>query len=217
MAVDYIIRAALDEQTNNGWVWIGGPSSKNLTSRVAVAITRQGCGRGVYVDARIVDRNFLSLYNHDLLHPDPKNRRIDIDLDQDTIVMGDWYRRALGISKTTSRNMKSGIVRLTVKQVGLGGVEALFTACHNPDPMVRLAARFSMLGLWLGALTLLDPALKVGEHFVESRGYSRSVKAFLPIAGTTEYLHAWFIIVFAVLLAIPCFLLCRGRPQPEIR
>jgi hypothetical protein len=207
-APQYIIRAARDEESNSGWVWIGGPSKNNPTSRIVVKITRDGYGRGVYTEARVIDPNFVEHYNSN-----PK--RCAIDLKDDTIVMGDWYRGALGISHATPRDKKSGTVKLRVKKVSFCGSEALFAACHNPDPNVRLATRLGILGAWLGLLALVDPVLKVCAHFVEQDGRFQWLKNHLPISGTTEYLHAWAIIIILVPLAGLGIFLCRGRPQPR--
>ena len=215
---EYVIRAARDEESNSGWVWIGGPSKTNPRSRTVVKITRDGCGRGLYVEARVIDENFVDKYNSSC-------GRCRIDLNKNTIVMGDWYRRALDIVDNTPcdevvntpRDEKSGTIELHVKAVDFQGWAALFAACHSPDATVRLATQLGMLGVWLGLLALADPALKVCEHIVRQDSHFQLLKNQLPISWTTDYLHALAMIIIALLLAFPGIVLCRGRPQPRSR
>lgn len=206
----YIIRAALQEEANNGWVWVCGPSLKNLQSRTVVKISRPGhhcCG--VYTEVRKVDCNFLQEYN--------ASPRIFIDCKQDTIVMAEWYRVALGIRYTTNRDNIRCTVPLCVKEIRCWGYNSLRFACHHPDPVVRLGTRLGILGAWLGLLALLDPLLKVYEHLDEHYDCFRSLKAFLRLSGTTEYLHACAMIIIALPLAALGVWACWGRPQPRLK
>ena len=123
--VDYIIRAALAEETNDGWVWICGPSLKELDSRTVVKIRRPDRCRSVYTEVRTIDCNFLGQYND-------SPRTIIIDSNQDTIVMAEWYRRALAIRDTTDDDNKTGRVPLIVKKARMPVWRALRTACHHP-------------------------------------------------------------------------------------
>lgn len=144
--VDYIIRAAVAEETNDGWIWICGPS-QNLDSRTVVVIKRPGDCRVVYTEVRRIDRNFLLQYNSDA------NRiRINIDSNRDTIVMAEWYRRALAIRSTTKPDNNTDTVSLSVKKAKIWGWRSLRAACHHPDPVVRVGTRLGVLGVWLGLL-----------------------------------------------------------------
>lgn len=142
--VDYIVRAALAEETNDGWVWICGPS-QNLDSRTVVNIRRPNACRGVYTELRTIDCNFLRQYN-DSPHT------FCIRNKQDTIVMAEWYRTALAIRGTTSKDNEAGRVPLIVKKVKIPVWRSLRAACHHPDPVVRLGTRLGILGAWLGFL-----------------------------------------------------------------
>lgn len=142
--VDYIIRAALAEETNDGWVWICGPSIKELDSRTVVKIRRPDRCRSVYTEVRTIERNFLRQYND--------SPRISIDCKQDTIVMAEWYRRAIAIRDTTNNDNETGRVPLIVKKVRIPVWRSLRAACHHPDPVVRLGTRLGILGAWLGLL-----------------------------------------------------------------
>ena len=144
--VNYIVRAALAEETNDGWVWICGPSVKDLDSRTVVKIKRPKVCRGVYTEVRMIDCNFLRQY-----HITP---RITIDCERDTIVMAEWYRRALAIRGSTNLDNKTDTVSLIVEKARLWGWRSLRTACHHPDPVVRLGTRLGILGAWLGLLSV---------------------------------------------------------------
>jgi hypothetical protein len=141
---DYIVRAALAEDTNDGWVWICGPSSKHLRSRTVVKMRCPNRCRSVYTEVRKIDHNFIQKYN--------QSPRIPIVCERDTIVMAEWYRRALGINDTTELDNNTGTVQLIVTQTGLLGWRSIRAACHHPDPVVRLGTRLGLLGAWLGFL-----------------------------------------------------------------
>jgi hypothetical protein len=207
MAPKYVIRLARDEESSDGWVWIGGPSKNNPTKRGAMKITRPGFARGVYAEARTIEPRFLAKYNSPPRH--------HISLNEDTVVMGEWYRDALGIPKATPGDKKSGLIELTIEEASFWGLGELPVACQHPDPMVRLGARFSVLGAWLGLLTLADLALKVCEPFVKQIHWVRWLRTYLPMFWTTENFHACVVLVVALLLAVPCILICRGRPLPR--
>lgn len=142
--VDYIVRAAFAEETNDGWVWICGPSTKHLDSRTVVLIKAPGHCRGIYAEVRTIDDNFLLKYN--------ACPRIDIDCKHDTLVMAEWYRRALAIRGTTKEDDKTNTVSLIVKKAKIWGWRSLRAASHHPDLVVRLGTRLGVLGAWLGLL-----------------------------------------------------------------
>jgi hypothetical protein len=141
---EFIIRAALAEETNNGWVWLCGPAARTLESRVVVKISRPGDRRAIYTEVRKIDRNFLHRYN--------QAPRTDIDDGRDTIVMGEWYRTALAIRGTTKKDNATDRVALIVERAKLWGWRSLRAACHHPDLVVRLGTRLGLLGAWLGVL-----------------------------------------------------------------
>ena len=141
--VDYIIRAALAEETSDGWIWVCGPSL-NLASRTVVLIKSACNHRGVYTEVRKIDKNFLRKYNSDPY-------RLCINESQDTIVMAEWYRIALAIDRTTNLDRRP-TVPLTVKEVSRYGWGPLRAACHHPNLAVRLGTRLGVLGIWLGLL-----------------------------------------------------------------
>jgi hypothetical protein len=146
MMACYIIRAARDEETNNGWVWMAKPS------RTTVRISRNG--RAAFCQVRdIRDENFLEKYRND-----PAKRRIPISksLWNETIVMAKWYRDALGGFKLTADDNKTGLQHLDVKEVRSWGWGPLRAACQQPDSVVRLGTRLGVVGVWLGIVGLMS-------------------------------------------------------------
>jgi hypothetical protein len=149
---EYIVRAALRDEPNDGWVWICGPAAAELRSRMVVKIRPVRCWRAVYTEVRVIDCNFLHDYNED-----SKKRRIDIHPAKDTIVIAEWYRNGLGI-RTSGRD-DTPKIELSIKRARLWGLKSLRAACHHPDPVVRLGTRLGVLGVWLGLVALAEPLI----------------------------------------------------------
>ena len=142
--VSYIIRAARDEEANDGWIWMA------LPSRTVVRIKNPSARRHVYCQVRdIRDPNFLKRYNTS------NAGRIAISHPCETMVISNWYRDALGGFNTTGKDNETGRVGLDVKPVQRWGWEALRAASHHPDIVVRLGVRLGVLGAWLGILGLI--------------------------------------------------------------
>ena len=65
----FIVRAAVSEETNNGWVWVQTPCDtrvdSELTPRTIVTIKQKGepCWSCIYVEVRKIDDNFRKQYN----------------------------------------------------------------------------------------------------------------------------------------------------------
>ena len=200
------IRVALREESNAGWVWVGGPRLKDVKSRTIVKIKRPW-HRGVYTDVRMIEDNFLAQYN-----PGCERKRTPIQPGEDTIVIGEWYRNAIGIKSGEEPSV-------VVKEVGglkkILGFASLRAACHHPDPVVRLGTRLGILGAWLGLLALADPTLKV---FYEAFGgsYNRlgSLAASLHMSSDIDHLRAMVTIGVALVARFIGLWLCRGRSRP---
>ena len=178
----YIIRAALDEETNDGWVWMALPSR---------TVVRIRCDTGaVFCQVRKIDKNFLKKYN------DPAGSRIRISNPDETIVMAEWYRNALGGFGTTAADNKNDRQELDVKQLRRWGWSSLRAACYQPNDVVRLGTRLGVLGAWLGIVGLMPPALSV------LKGDDASNK--------------WILLAIALLSGILLICACRGprRPSP---
>jgi hypothetical protein len=177
----YVIRAALAEESNEGWVWMAKPS------RAIVRISHPDGRRSVYWQGRDRrDGNFIRRYN------EPPRRKIVYP--DETIVMGRWYRDALGILGTTAANQVDGRADLIVKEPNRWGWGGIRSACHHPDAYVRLATRLGVLGAWLGVFGFMAP---VANLLVER---DKPVNDYLVVA-------------VAVITGALGLLVCRG-PRP---
>ncbi len=146
--IDFIIRAALSEETNDGWVWVQTPG-KSFAPRAVVRIDR--CVRGrrfrIFVEARTIDANFRNHYNSG-------SGRIALAERRATLVMAEWYREALRIPCTTSPDNVTDMVSLSVVSTRMPVWPSLRAACHHPDLSVRLGTRLGMVGVCLGVVGL---------------------------------------------------------------
>src|SRR5580692_5777958 len=90
----YRIFAALYEEATNGWVWLAKPQ---VEPHRLVILRNQGLGSDpiIYCEARTLDDNFVAFYNSKL-----HTRKIDPKNYSDVLIVGDWYRQALGIPRT---------------------------------------------------------------------------------------------------------------------
>ena len=143
----YIVRAALHDEANVGWIWTRG-----FDSRTVVMVSNLANGRSVYCQVREIDRNFTTRYNV------PESRRFDL-IESDTIVMGQWYRDCLGVLNTTSGNNKTDLIDLKIEPLSAiwrwwGSLRA---AAHHPDIVVRLG----VMGVWLGLVGVGIPLLQM--------------------------------------------------------
>lgn len=150
---DYIIRASLHDEANDGWVWVEEVSSRSL-----IKISSKTHGRNVVCQTRKLDENFKSLYNAE------GTRRRKIELGQNTIVMPEWYRDALGGFGTTPEDNKTGKVSLEFYQLGRWKPWwQMRAASHHPDIVVRLGVRLGAIGTWLGLLSVWLGLLSMAE------------------------------------------------------
>ena len=145
--MDFIVRAALHEESNDGWVWVSeaAAAAKGIVSRDIVKIRRPNKFRAVYVTARLIDKNFRKIYNND-----HSKIRTDLVVDKNTVVMSGWYRDALDIRETTSDDDTTGTVELEITKAWFPIWKSLRSACNRPDPNVPLGTRLGVLGTWLG-------------------------------------------------------------------
>ncbi|TCV82718.1 hypothetical protein [Sulfurirhabdus autotrophica] len=126
--------ATLREDSQQGWVWL---MDSSLSPRSIVKIINPANGKIVYCEALQIDKNFLSAYN---LSP-----RISINRPQSAIVIGSWYRAALGGLSTQED------VSLIVKPSN--NWWGRFMACaHHPQTIVRVAAWLGLISVGLGLL-----------------------------------------------------------------
>lgn len=129
--------AALHEDTHQGWVWL---QDSSLPPRSIVKITNSINKKVVYCEALQIDSNFLTNYN--------QSPRVPITEPQSSLVIGSWYRAALGglsIQQEVSLNVKP-----------CNSLWGRFMACvHHPQTVVRVA-------VWLGLISVILGLAGVG-------------------------------------------------------
>jgi hypothetical protein len=134
--MQYKIFAALHEEATAGWVWLATP--KLLPHRL-ITIEKEHPYRKIFCECRMIDQNFIKLYNER-----PRTRDIDSAHFEDVLVIGDWYRTALGIVSSSTE------VELKVTQPQLSAWTSIKAGTQHADPNVRLANRLGLIGTWLG-------------------------------------------------------------------
>lgn len=146
----YIIRAGLQEESNDGWVYMA------RRSRTVVRITHPEAGGNVICQVRdLRDDNFVRYYNK----PGEIRRPLERHLLEQTMVMSKWYRDCLGIAGTTEPDNVRGRADLVVTELSSWGFGPLRATSHHPDVVVRLATRLGLLGAWLGLFGLITPVM----------------------------------------------------------
>ena len=140
----YIVRAALHEEANAGWVWL-----EEFPSRSLLKISHKDSGCSVVCEARTLDANFIAKYNHE------PRCNIEPTKSAHTLVMSQWYRDALGGFKTTERDNTTGTIELTIDKCRFPRWEVIRAACCHPDIVARLGTRLGILGGWLGVIGLV--------------------------------------------------------------
>lgn len=140
----YVVRAALHEEANAGWVWL-----EHFPSRSLVKIKNGKTDQSVVCEVRRIDKNFLEKYN--------KAPRINIESSNhhQSVAMSQWYRDALGIPTTTDANNKTGTVDLSIEKCRFPVWADIRAACSHPDIVVRLGTRLGILGGVLGVVGLV--------------------------------------------------------------
>ena len=160
----YEIYAALHDETDKGWVWL---VKDGFNSGETIKLSNVYNGKSVYCVYRQIDENFLTHYNE---RPHTKNidpeatyksgERVkikDLDKYKGLIVMGEWYRRRLGLTnKPTCCNVDVLHPRWPWASI--------LAACVHPDAFVRLGTRLGILGAWLGISSLLLATLTLVPH-----------------------------------------------------
>lgn len=127
--------ASLAEDINNGWVWV--PESL-VADRTVVRIKNKNPGNSVYCEALPIGENYLKRYN-------TNNRTYKINDTNVSIVMNEWYRKKLGITKT-QEELEFDIV---TKDNPWGHLRA---SLQHPQIVVRLAMELAIIGLVLGVV-----------------------------------------------------------------
>jgi hypothetical protein len=131
------IFAALNNDINEGFVWL---KWTELRPRSIVKICNPQMAKVVYCEALQLEDNFLKRYN--------EVRRFKIDEPNSSIVMGGWYRTALGDLQT----QRDYPLRIEPAHHWLGKLRA---CTDHPQVVVRVAASLGLLSLLLGVIGAL--------------------------------------------------------------
>lgn len=139
----YLIFAALDSETKEGWVWLP-LSAKWNTSLVLIKYHH----RSVICERRVVDANFRRLYERETGTTLPSSDNF--------IIMNAWYREHLGITGTQIR------LPLEIKETNSFWARHVSVFWQHPQAVVRtnilvalVSIALGILGLFLGLVSLL--------------------------------------------------------------
>jgi len=182
MEKPYKIFPALYDEAGESWIWFTEPP---LPSRTVVRVKNPQTKRVVYCESREIDPNFLKHYNQ---HP-----RSKIENPDEALVIGEWYRDALGGFETT--HTSASLVKLDIKPAPCPGWRGLRASCQHPDIAVRIGTRLGVIGLWLGVVGLLPTVLELG--------------------GIERECRLWPVVAVAVAGVLAGWCACRGVKSPR--
>ena len=135
--------AALLDDAHQGWVWLQNPA---LPARSVVKISNPANGKSVYCETLQIETNFLAQYN--------QSPRYNIKDPSSSLVIGAWYRAALGGLQAQTE------VSLSVTPANSWWGK--FGACiHHPQIVVRLSAWLGGIGFVLGIIGFVLGVLSV--------------------------------------------------------
>ncbi len=147
----YSVYAALHDESDKGWVW---SKKEGTLTRTIVLLKNREKKRSVYCEYRELDHHFVNQYNDEFRAFDPKYSLPTNPAQwKDIIIIGGWYRDALGHIKQQST------IDLEIVKPLLSSWAGLRAACQHPDPGVRVATRLAVIGTWLGVIGLLFAVL----------------------------------------------------------
>lgn len=133
----YKIFAALQEDINTGWVWIG---KSKVQQRAVVKIVNKENGKKIYCEALSLDENFKKKYNNE--------PRIPIKKLDNSIVINEWYRKRLGNIKTQLD------YDLEIEEIDNLCGKVCATLQH-PQVVVRIAVTLGIISVILGFFGLI--------------------------------------------------------------
>lgn len=159
------VYAARSEDADKGLVWLYDEdftSAQTIILRIRKRKKLHLLSRSVHCTYRELDHNFVVEYNErkhtrkidpcDLWLCYPKSAYQDVDQERlkGIIVISEWCRNALGVSKG-----RDGPIELIIKKPLISSWASLRATCQHPDPGVRVATRVAILGTWLGIVGVL--------------------------------------------------------------
>ncbi len=130
----YKIYAALQEDINTGWVWLGG---FECNQRSIVKLVNEKNKKSVYCEALKIDSNFIKKYK--------EGNTSKIEAKENTIVASEWYRNKLGVNNTKNDER----IKISVENNLIGR----FMSCiQHPQVIVRLATWLGVISIVLGVI-----------------------------------------------------------------
>lgn len=125
---------SLQEDSNVGWVWI--PPLDTIRSRDHIKLSVESFSRSVLCIARTIDDNFLRNYNG-------RESTKPINLQNQAIVISDYYREKLGIQ--AGENYEFDIHRIR----GWNFVGKTRALLQHPDNTAKIAGWLALISIGL--------------------------------------------------------------------
>lgn len=143
-----MIYASLFEESKEGWVWIP-PLGDDIKSEF-IKIIEVKKGRFIVCEKRILDKNYIKIYNNK-----STTKRIDENKIDECLIINAYYRNKLGIDKTQER------VKLKIVEAN-GFIDKNIRApFHHPNPFVRMGIRLGIVSVILGCIGLVLGLLSI--------------------------------------------------------
>lgn len=133
------IFAALRDEVNDGWVWIG---PTDCEFRDIIQITNPQNCKSIFCECRRFDTNFINFYN---IKGDKRKR---INENEPSIVISGWYRKKLGNIQTKST------YELEVKKA-FWVIGSLLACRDNPQIIYRVSFYLGSISVVLGLLSVV--------------------------------------------------------------
>jgi hypothetical protein len=133
----YNVYPALSEDMNAPYIWA---SDLSIHQRPLAKITNTNTGDSIVCQVLNIDHNFRNKYNGS---PNTKN----LSETDPVVVMSEWYRRLLGISKDDNPELEIG------PKCQWFPCQAQIKASYShPDYNIRLAVTLAIVSVFLGVV-----------------------------------------------------------------
>jgi len=138
------VYASFQEDSNVGWVWI--PPLDTIHSRDHIEVSQTN--NSVICVARVIDKNFLYLYNKA-----PRNIITD---ENNAIIISEYYRDKLGGIKTGQK------YDFEIKRIcKLNFVSKTRALMQHPDNAVKIACWLALVSVGLSILGVVMSAIQM--------------------------------------------------------
>jgi hypothetical protein len=132
----FLILAALDTETREGWVWLPLPSKW-----AADVVSIKHDSHSVICERRVVDENFRRLYESET--------RATLPTNESFIVINAWYRQRLGINSARVK------VSLEIREERGLWEKHVSVFWHHPSAIVRSNIQVALVSIGLGIVGLV--------------------------------------------------------------